>query len=441
MKFLSAFAVLFCLSTAAAAQRTDDVLATATGMTFRLTDLSSDIQKDVADLPTKIPEARKTLLEQMVTRRVFDAEARLRGITLGKLMADEKAKVKDPAEADIKRVMDENAERLADLSPDNARRQVIAFLRSVPEQKAMSDLFNQLKTKFKVTAGKDVNATGLAPTDVVVTIDGKGITAKEFEDFVRVPLYEARAEMAEVLLDELDEVIYNALVNNEAKSLGLDSTALIAREVTNKMRDYTDEERINLTRAFADSLWSKYKVNVLYREPEAPLENISADDDPSIGPANAPVTVIMFSDLQCSACAATHPVLKRVIEKFPGKVRFVVRDYPLESIHADAFNAARAANAAHAQGKFFEYIEVLYKNQSALDPASLKKYATQVGLNAAQFDIDFNAEKTAAEIRKDVADAELYSIHSTPTIFVNGRRIRHLSEQAFRAAIEQALPK
>ncbi len=441
MNLIKVTILITALAFSALGQRTDDVLATATGLTFRLRDLSPETQKDVADLPVKIPQARTALLDQLVSRRVFDAEAKVRGITMGKLLADEKAKIKDPAEPEIQKILEANADRLSDLSPANARKQVIAFLRNAPEQKALGELYSQLKAKFKLVPGKDVNAPALAPTDVVATVDGKPITAKEFEDFVRIPLYEARAEMAEVILDELDEVIFNALVTNDAKSQGLDAGALIAREVTNKMKDYSDEERFSLESALRNSLFAKYKVNILYREPEAPVESISADDDPAQGPAAAPVTVIMFSDFQCSACSATHPILKKAMDQFPGKVRFVVRDFPLESIHENAFQAARAANAANAQGKFFEYIDLLYKNQSALDVVSLKKYASQIGLNAAQFDIDFNAEKTAAEIRKDVADGEVYGINSTPTIFVNGRRVRRFSVVGFTEAIQKALPK
>jgi protein-disulfide isomerase len=441
MKFIKVLLFIFVLAIGAFAQRTDDVLATATGMTFRLRDLSPETQKDVADLPVKIPKARLSLLEQLVSRRVFDAEAKARGITMGKLLADEKAKVKDPSDAEIQKVIDANADQLASISPANARKQVVAFLRNGPEQKLLGDLYAELKVKFKVTSGKDVNVGTLAPTDTVATVDGKPVTGKEFEDWVRVPLYEAKADMADVILDELDELIYNTLVTNDAKSQGIDSSALIAREVSNKMKDFTDEERMTLEMAFRNSLYSKYKVKILYIEPEPPLENISVDDDPASGPATAAVTVIMFSDFQCSACAATHPVLKKAIEQFPGKVRFVVRDFPLESIHENAFAAARAASAANAQGKFFEYTEILYKNQGALDAASLKKYTAQIGLNASQFDIDFNAEKTAAEIRKDVADGEAYGINSTPTIFVNGRRVRRLSVDGFVQAIQKAMPK
>ena len=441
MKFIKIFTCILVLGITILAQRTDDILATATGQTFRLRDLSSDTQTDVANLPVNIPKARTALLDQLISRRVFDAEAKARGITMGKLLADEKAKIKDPAEAEVKAVLEANAERLTQLTPESARKQVIAYLRNAPEQKALGDLYAQLKVKFKVAPGKDVNTPNFVAADTVATVNGIQVTGKEFDDFVRIPLYEARADLADVILDELDALIYNTLVLVEARALSVDPGALIGREVTDKMKDFTDEERLGLEGLFRKGLFAKYKVNILYREPEAPLENISTDDDPGSGPATAAVTVIMFSDFQCSACAATHPILKRAIEQFPGKVRFVVRDFPLESIHANAFLAARAAGAANAQGKFFEYAEILYKNQAALDRVSLKKYATQTGLNAAQFDIDFNSEKVAAEIRKDMGDGESYGINSTPTIFIGGRRVRRLSFDGFAAAIQKALAK
>jgi protein-disulfide isomerase len=147
----------------------------------------------------------------------------------------------------------------------------------------------------------------------------------------------------------------------------------------------------------------------------------------------------MFGDFQCSACSQTHPVLQKVMAEFPGKVRFVSRDFPLESIHENAFRAALAASAANAQGKFFEYGEVLYKNQAALDDASLKKYAAQVGLNVRQFELDFASEKTAAEVRKDIAEGVTYGVNGTPTIFVNGVMVRKLNAEDFREAIRNAL--
>ena len=133
--------------------------------------------------------------------------------------------------------------------------------------------------------------------------------------------------------------------------------------------------------------------------------------------------------------------LKRVLDAYEDKIHFVVRDFPLENIHENAFRAALAANAARAQGKFFEYVDVLYRNQDALDKASLLKYAAELGLNGKQFELDFTDARAQAEVKKDQADGRSYGIGGTPAIFVNGVKVHRLSADAFRRAIDRALSK
>ena len=132
-----------------------------------------------------------------------------------------------------------------------------------------------------------------------------------------------------------------------------------------------------------------------------------------------------------------HPVLEEVLKSYGNKVRFVVRDFPL-NMHEWARKAAEAANAANAQGKFFEYIAILFKNQKALDVPSLKKYATEVGLDRARFDAALDRGTYAAEVQKDVEDGEMYGVGSTPTIFINGLQLKILSAEGLRAAIDRA---
>lgn len=441
MNRISAIFAILILSLSGAAQKPDDVLATATNHVFRLGDLSEQTKAAAASMPATIAKARSSLFEQMINQRLIEIEAKALGKSPFALIAAEKAKVARPTEAQIKAVYDANRENLGSQTLESARKQIVAFLRSEPEQKAVLALVTRLQTKYKPLAGKDVNLKALAPVDVVATVAGRSITAKEFETFARVKLFEINANLADLIAHDLDQTIFNTLATVEAKAAGLDAGSFIAREITNKMKDFSDAEREELESALVKRLFEKYKVDIRHKEPEPLVEQVSADDDPAIGPADAPVTVIMFSDFQCSACAATHPVVKKVIAEFEGKIRFVVRDFPLESIHENAFAAARAAAAANAQGKFFDFIEILYKNQEALDPANLKKYVAEIGLNPAQFEIDFNSPKVAGEIRKDIADGDALGISSTPTIFVNGRRVRHLSVDGFRSAIQRALAK
>jgi len=441
MRAITPFFLALILAAATAAQKPDDVLATATGHVFRFKDLSAKTQKVVADAPAAYVKLRSNLFEQFVSMRLLQAEAASRNATTGQVILSENAKVKDPSEAEIKAVYDANRQQIGDKKLEEVRKTIVDYLRQDPQQKMLLALIAQLKTKYKFTPGKDVNAVTLAPTDVIGTVNGKPLTAREFDDFSRYDLFDARSEVAKAVLDGLDEQIQTALGDDEAKALGIDSSTLIAREITDKMKDFTDEERERLQKTFFDRLYAKYQVKMLYKTSVQPVENVSADDDPATGPADAPVTVIMFSDFQCSHCAATHPILKEAMSAYAGKIRFVVRDCPLETIHDHAYRAALAGYAANQQGKFFDYIEVLYKSQDALDDASLIKYAAQIGLNAKQFELDFKSEKAAAEVRKDLYDGESIDVHGTPTIFINGIRQRVYSVAGFRAAIDVALKK
>ena len=162
------------------------------------------------------------------------------------------------------------------------------------------------------------------------------------------------------------------MINVEAKERGIDASTLIGNEITNKMREFSDEERIDLQDKLRRTLFKKYDVKFVYKRPVAARFDIATQGQPSTGNANAPVTIVMFSDFQCPACARTHPEIKRVISEYGDKVRLVIRDFPLENAHENALAAARAANAAELQGKYWQYIELLYRNQGSLDAASLK---------------------------------------------------------------------
>jgi protein-disulfide isomerase len=133
-----------------------------------------------------------------------------------------------------------------------------------------------------------------------------------------------------------------------------------------------------------------------------------------------------------------QPVLQDALKTYGPKIRLVVRDFPLSG-HKNAYKAAEAANAANAQGKFFEYSELLFKRQKALDVPSLKQYATELGLNRARFDDELDKGTYVAEIRKDMNDGEIYGVQSTPTIFINGVMLAELSPEGLKDAIDKAL--
>lgn len=420
-------------------QKPAEILATATGHTFTERDLSPEAQDARANLPALIADARKQLLAQMVGGILLETEAKARNLTVAAVINAETAKIKDPTEAEIKAVYDANQEKLGDKTLDAVRKQIVEFLRQEPEDKAIKAYVDTLAVKYKVVYGKDVNSPALKPLDLLFTMTGRMVSAKEFDDKSKLTLYDLQAGFFDELKGDLEDAIYDALVADDAEAQKLNPGDLIAREVTSKMRDYSNAEREGLETGFRTRLFTKYAVKILLKEPVPVVQNISVDDDPSRGPLVAPVTVVMFSDFQCSACSATHPILTKVMAEYPGRIRFVVRDFPLESIHENAFRAACAAGAANAQRKFFEYTEILYKNQTALDTKSLSKYAADLGLNVKQFELDLSLEKMAAEIRKDMDDGNAYGVNSTPTIFVNGVKVRDLSAEGFRKAINRAL--
>ncbi len=436
------FVILFFTASAALGQKQDEAaLATAKGRTFTVQSLSPAGQKIFAEQKAEIANIRSQLFSQMISELLLDLESKAASSTPDKLLAAEKAKVPAPAAAQIQAVYDANRAALGDKPLDDVKPQIVAFLRREPEQAVIDAYLKSLQTKYKAAFGRNINAADLKPFDMIATIGSKMISAQEFETKYHIAINDELHHQYEDIRGDLEASILSALIDSEAKAQNTDVSSIIAAEITNKLREFSDEERAALETALMKRLSAKYEVSILLKEPATIAQNISVDDDPSRGRPAAPVTVVMFSDFQCSACSRAHPVLKKVIDEFGDKVRFVVRDYPLVNIHENAFLAATAANAANKQGKFFEFSEVLYGNQDALDRESLKKYAAGLGLNVKQFELDLSDEKSAAEIRKDIADGATYGVSSTPTIFVNGVKVHRLSAESFRHAIERAMPK
>ena len=142
--------------------------------------------------------------------------------------------------------------------------------------------------------------------------------------------------------------------------------------------------------------------------------------EPARGSASAKVVLIEFSDYQCPHCATySTEALPQIAAQYidTGKVRYVFRDYPLPT-HAHAAKAAEAAHCAGAQGKFWEMHDLLFKNASALEAARLPGYARTLGLNQTAFDECLSSGRFAADVRKDVAEANAAGVNGTPSFFV-----------------------
>lgn len=442
MKFIATFFCLIIFAFSIAAQTSTQILAKANGQNFTIADLPTEVREAFVNLSKSSAETRKILFNQQIAEMLLEIEARVRKVSVDKLIETQvNAKVANPTEKQVQDVYDANRAALGGRTLEQVRPQIVAYLRREPEQKALGVYVTSLGKKYKAVVFKDVNARSLKAADILANVNGKTITVRDFEAKNRVALYEQRANVFDDVKFALKEKIFSLLVLAEAKAQNIETYDLMAREVSDKMSDFSDAERELLESDLRRKLFTKYNVQFFLKEPAPLVLPVSADDDPSKGSSTAPVTIVMFSDFQCSACSAAHPVLRRVLAEYGDKIRFVVRDFPLEQIHENAFQAALAANAAHKQGKFFEYIEFLYRNQAALDKESLIKYAAEIGLNTAQFELDLQSAENAAEIRKDMSDGESYGIAGTPTIYVNGVKVRQNTAEDFREAIERALKK
>jgi len=133
-----------------------------------------------------------------------------------------------------------------------------------------------------------------------------------------------------------------------------------------------------------------------------------------------------------------HPTLERLVTEYPGKVRLVTRDFPL-SQHTEAVKAAEAAEAAREQGKYWEYIHILLRNQSALTVDKLKGYATELSLDRTRFDSALDSGKFSESVQRDVEDGMKLGINGTPTIFINGRRVSAKTYEDLKATVDAAL--
>lgn len=238
-------------------------------------------------------------------------------------------------------------------------------------------------------------------------------------------------------------------MSKEAKKRGVTVNELLKIEIFDKVGKISDEEvRIffedNKARLQGRSLddlkepirsqllarkASLYRMNFLDRLRSAadlkillapPKIEVSADDDPSKGGKGAKVTIIEFTDYQCPFCSKVRPTVKQLVTDYGDKVRYVLRDFPLE-FHPSAKKAAEAAQCAGDQDKYWEYSDVLWDNQKSLEVADLKRYAGELKLDQKKFDACLDDGKYSAEVDKDQADGAKAGVNGTPTFFINGR--------------------
>jgi predicted DsbA family dithiol-disulfide isomerase len=440
--------------------------------TLTTADLEPALRRELDSVEDKIAEARRQMLDLQINSVLLEIEGKKRRIDTRRLYQLEVSnRIPAITQAQIKKFVDENRSEFQGADPAVANMEAASYLREENERNLADELVKRLRKTIPVVPGVDINSPNLNANSVVATIGGLPLKAEPLIERLKPIIYAMRLEAFEFTRRYADEWVNNVLLLEEARRRQIGPEEIIRAEISEKIPNPTEEEvakfyadnkariggdltsvrtqlasylqeqsRERLEKDLSERLRNGVDIRWLISPPPPPIQNISVDDDPVRGEVTAPVTIVEFTDYQCSACAAMHPVLDEILRSYGAKVRLVIRDYPLGQ-HEHARKAAEAANAAHAQGKFFEYVALLFKNQKALDVPSLKKYASELGLNRVRFDAALDRGVYAAEVQKDIADGVMYGVSGTPTIFINGVRLTTMSEEALRDAIDRALPR
>lgn len=439
------------------------------GQTLSTADFEPGAREQLDQVEDRIATARKEMLDLQINTILLQVEANRRRIDSHQLYETEVTKrIPVPTAAQIKKFVAEQGGQFSGMDQAMVNQQAAAYLQAESEAKLADDLVNRLRKTIPVTMGVDINTPNLNNEAVVATIGGQPLKATILNERLMPVVYNMKLEAYNLTRQQAEQMVNNLLLLEEASRRQVGPEQIVRTEVSDKVHPPTpaevekfynenkaringdlntlrnqianylqERERQRLEEELSVRLRKSAEIRWLISEPPPPVQNISVDDDPVKGAPNAPVTIVEFTDFQCPACASMHPVIEEVLKSYGDKVRFVVRDFPLNR-HEHARKAAEAANAANAQGKYFEYIALLFKRQQALDVPSLKKYASEIGLDRAKFDAALDRGVYAAEVKRDIQDGEMYGVGVTPTIFVNGVQLRTLSADGLKEAIDKA---
>lgn len=154
------------------------------------------------------------------------------------------------------------------------------------------------------------------------------------------------------------------------------------------------------------------------------LKRLVAVHAPSKGPENAKLTLVEFVDFDCPYSRQSFSGLRELMEKYQDRVRFVIRDFPLEELHPRAFAVAQAARCAHEQGKYWIYHDKLFAVADRHEDTDLRRYAHEADLNVAKFDACVAERKHESAVKGDLADGLKSGVEGTPTFFFNGLKVQ-----------------
>ncbi|MEO7271916.1 MAG: thioredoxin domain-containing protein [Vicinamibacterales bacterium] len=312
---------------------------------------------------------------------------------------------------------------------------------------------------------------GQGASGALASVDGKAISSADVDKTIAADLAKLEGQIYELKKSSLNTLIDEQLLAQEASKRGITAAALLQAEVTSKSSTATDEEVavyyganqaklqkdlgawrdqirafLNLQKAsarrtvFLEQLRAQHKVDVFLKAPPIFRAEIVTAGAYAKGPADAPIQLVEFSDFHCPFCKRVEPTLIQVLAKYDGKIRFVYKDFPIDSLHPGARAAAEAARCAGDQGKYWEFHAKLTAGPADSSAPTLQGYAQQVGLDAAQFEACRSSRKYQAPVQTDVAEGTKLGINGTPGFFINGRFLSGAQPlEAFTKIIDEEL--
>src|SRR5215213_60802 len=446
-----------------------EALAIVNGVRITARDIEKATGESVTRLQRQIIEARERELDLLINSRLLAIEAKRRGISNAKLLEQEiVAKVKAPTDVEAQIFYDQNKERIQ----SNFKEATEDILRYLLDQRQRLEA-KKFADGLRIASETRVHITELTPprnkserSRLLANVNGEAITSADVEDSLKPLIFDVQQKVYKVRKDELQLSINDTLLVQEAEKRKVTTNALLDAEVKpeavteEQARAFFEENRDRVSgdfaqtkdsiiryleqievrvaeRAFVEKLRAAASIQTFLVAPESPVFSISTVDQPSLGKVEAPVTLVIFTDYQCPSCAAIHPALERLVQEYGDKVRLVARDFPL-SQHVEAFKAAEAAEAAREQGKYWEYVQLLMRNQSALSVDKLKEYASELALDRPRFDSALESGKFTETVQHDIEEGMRLGINATPTVFINGRRVSNESYDELKANVEAA---
>lgn len=297
------------------------------------------------------------------------------------------------------------------------------------------------------------------------------ITMAEVEEALAGQLRELRQQEYEIRRDAVRSIVLERMVDDMATAEGVPREQILEREIRARVEPATDDEiraiyeqyktqpalqgksfeeakpiilpqleRQKLQQAqmlYVESLLDKADIRFLLEPPRMEL-SIPANA-PSKGPDDAPVTLVEYSDFQCGFCKRAHPMIESLIAEYGDKLRFVYRDYWIPN-HTRAKASAEAAMCAGDQDRYWDYFANLMEQSGSLDDADLAKRATDIGLDADEFQACLDSDRHIAMIEESFDQAESLGVTGTPTFFINGRMLVGAKPiEEFRAIIDEEL--